>query len=694
MFKKIAVFMVGFAVLVALSLGLWNRDHWQDYEIVTRDDYEIIRDDYGVPLVVGQSDPAVAYGIAIAHAEDDFETIQIPFLAIRRHLGAVNGKDGAGFDYLSYLLQAPEIAAATTQDLSPETRAWISAYADGLNAFAREHPKRVLRKDLFPLTAEDIAANFALSGPLFFGLEGVIGTLREGGELPGTPLPLKKGSNAFAIAPSRSSDGRTRLVSNSHQPWEGLFAWYEIRVESAEGWRFYGANFPGAPFPLMGHNDWLGWTNTVNRPDLVDVYALTLSDNKKHYKFGDQWLELETRREWLRVKWGPFILPVPQKFYRSVHGPVIINDNGAFALRYPGMINVNQVQQYHDIIQAKTWEEWREVMAMQAIPSTNFIYGDRAGNIAFLYNAALPVRDPAYDWWNILPGDDPDALWQDFVPSSQIPQILNPPSGYLANANNSPFMATADGDNLDPEDYSQVIGIEGFTTNRIVRSLALFAAEEKTSAQTLRAITYDTGYEKTSPMGEWMQKTQSLPADGDLEEAVLLLRQWDWSQDGEGRADALAGLMLLKLRLAGYQIEEAPDLQMMLEESADYLQDNFGRLDPPLKDILRLRRGDIDLPLTGGPDALRALLWEEDGDGKLRANFGDSFIMFVTWDETGVTESKTIQPYGSNIQDESSPHYNDQSQMFVDMELKDTGFVARKPLWLKELQPENAAALF
>src|SRR3546814_18378730 len=87
------------------------------------------------------------------------------------------------------------------------------------------------------------------------------------------------GANAFAIAPERSDAGVTRLVSNSHQPWRGGVAWYELTVESGEGWHFTGANFPGSPFPFLGHNEDLGWTNTVNRPDMVDVYRHELDES-------------------------------------------------------------------------------------------------------------------------------------------------------------------------------------------------------------------------------------------------------------------------------------------------------------------------------------------------------------------------------------------------------------------------------
>src|SRR3546814_13780641 len=94
------------------------------------------------------------------------------------------------------------------------------------------------------------------------------------------------------------------------------------------------SNFPGSPYPFLGHNKYLGWTNTVNRPDLIDVYRLTLDDSGDNYRFDGAWRPLEEKRIWPKVKFGPCVVPVPRTIWRSVHGPVVQNDNGAFAIRY------------------------------------------------------------------------------------------------------------------------------------------------------------------------------------------------------------------------------------------------------------------------------------------------------------------------------------------------------------------------
>lgn len=298
--------------------------------------YRLERDDDGVPTIYGATDAATAFGLAYAHSEDDFATIQRQVLAVRGELGAVDGRSGAEADYFGKLIDVHGQLAAGMGQVSPEARAMAQAYADGLNLYAARHPKEVLRPQIFPFTGADVIGGFALVSPLFFGVDDTVSRLFSGRDLPPDGGSEERGSNAFAFAPHRTADGSTTLVSNSHQPWQGAAAWYVARVASGEGWSMQGALFPGSPVILMGHNAHLGWTNTVNRADLTDVYELVLDESGKRYRLDGEWLDLEHRHVWLKVKMGPVTVPVRQSLWGSAHGPVIKNNNGAFAIRYAG----------------------------------------------------------------------------------------------------------------------------------------------------------------------------------------------------------------------------------------------------------------------------------------------------------------------------------------------------------------------
>ena len=667
------------AGVVAGAGALWEPLAATGYDMPARNyDVEIVRDSYGVPHINGKTDADTAYGLAFAHAEDDFSTIQDVVAMTRGRYGALAGSDGAKVDYVLHLLGARETAEARYMELSPQVRAVAEAYAAGLNHYVSKHPEEVRLSKLFPVTGQDIVTGFVLRAPFFYGLDGAIGALTEGKPLPKesappmTPIgrdPEMNGSNAFAIAPKRMADGKTWLISNSHQPYEGQVAWYEAVTHSGEGLDMAGALFPGSPFVLLGHNRHLGWTNTVNRPDLIDVYKLVMNKAGDQYRYDGKWMPLSSKRVWLPVKIGPFNLPVPQTVYRSIHGPVIKNDKGYFAIRYAGIDNVKVVEQYYRNTKATNWDEWTQSMAIGGIPATNFIYAGKTGRVAYIYNALFPDRKPGYDYTKLLPGDTSAAMWEGPVGFDRYPKIVDPASGFVQNANNTPFLAAGPGSEMDPAAYSPYLGIERGMTNRGMRANELLAADTSITPQELLAIKMDMIYSKKSWVGAWMASFAALDLKDapELAEAQKLLASWDWSSDGKGRADAFAERIIRFGARPNWRGDKMPDARNTLQEAVTEFKKRFGRIDPPLADIQRLRRGDVDLPMLGGSDALRATtIWDaEQADGKARVRHGDSYIMLMRWDKDGKVQSESIQPYGSATTRPESPHYTDQMKLFV-----------------------------
>jgi acyl-homoserine-lactone acylase len=735
--KRIGIGLAAFLVIVFVILATWEPFTASPAAAASGKAYraEIIRDEFGVPHIYGKTDADVAFGVAVAHAEDDFFTLQDVVAMSRGRYGAIAGEEGAQFDYVYHLLDARGTASREYPKLPADTRALFEAYASGLNHFASQNPDEVKLANLFPVNGEDVAAGFALRQPFFFGLGNVIGPLVAGEELnrefgpdipgfprednleggiepvgqpimdeasedPATsarahPLPLPGsedagllGSNAWAVAPEKTG-GPTTLISNSHQPLRGGVAWYEFSVESEEGWHFTGANFPGSPFPFLGHNRHLGWTNTVNRPDMADVYKLEMNEDGTQYRLDGEWRDLETKRVILPVRMGPVILPIFREVHRSVHGPVIENDKGFFAIRYGGMGELGQLDAYYRLNKATNLAEWEAQIARLAIPSTNFIYADAAGNIAYVYNAAIPNRpeDVKANWRGVLDGSRSDLIWEGSVGYDRIPKLINPASGWIYNSNNEPFTAAGEGSDLDPADFSPVLGIERKQTNRSRRAYRLMSEAERLDRATLEAIKYDTAYERESYVAVMMDALEKLEAEGELapeiREARDLLLAWDMQSDGEGPADALAYLMLRDFMSAEYQNKAGyPDAGELLQKSVDHLKTHFGRIDPPMGELVRLRLGEganrVDLPLDGGSDTLRAATtWRVDDDGRLALVHGDSFIQWVEWPAPGSegrVSSRSIQPFGQASTRPESPHYTDQMQLYVDHRLKPVRF--------------------
>lgn len=636
-------------------------------------DVHIRRDEWGVPHIKGPTDPDVAFGFAYAHAEDDFATIAETVFTVRGQLAAQIGPKGAPTDYLVRLFKVREtIDAQYDRDLSPDTRRVLQAYADGLNYYGALHPDRA-PPGLLPVTAKDIDAGFVFRTPFFYGLDHVLKDITA--KTKGSPPPT--GSNGVAMAPSRSADGATRLLVNSHQPYTGQVAWYEAVLDSGEGWHVAGGFFPGSPFMLHGHNEHLGWANTVNDPNLTTTYRLALNPaDQNQYRLDGAWKPLQRATAHIRIKlFGPFFITVSKPLEWSAQGPVFRTDHGVFALRYAGMGEVRQPEQYYRLDKAQDWSQWRSAMALQALPSINYIYADQTGRIGYVYNGQFPKRAEGRDWRQIQPGDRSDLIWHGYLPFDRVPQIWAPKSGWVFNSNNTPFAATDPADGLKPADFPASMGLQENMTNRAFRAQETFGQDHAVTDASFRAHKFDITYSERSDMAHLV--AQIVAADpgpyDDVKQAQAILSRWDRRTDIHNRSAALAVLTGVEA-IKSQDNPSPPPPMTALRHAMTTLKTHFGRLDPEWGQLNRIRRGSVDLPIDGGPDTFRAVYGEPQRDGTLTAAAGDTFIMFVTWDRAGKVSSESVHQFGSATLDASSPHYADQTPLFVAMKTKKVWF--------------------
>ncbi len=658
-------------------------DSYNDYDV------NIYRDTWGVPHIFGEKDRDTAYGLAYAHAEDDFKTIQDILLSLRGKLATVYGKDGAPNDYIVQLLRIWEVVESHYEyDLAKNVRSICESYADGLNHYAVLHPNEVVR-GLFPVSGKDIVAGFVHRTPLMFGLDRVLEKLTSS-EKPDFAFDYKTiksgpfdqallGSNVVAVAPSRSADGYTRIAINSHQPWTGPVAWYEAHLHSEEGWNMNGGLFPGSPVIFVGHNENIGWSHTVNSPDLIDVYELEIHpEDKNRYYIHGSWEELEVREARITVKlWGPFKWTIKRETLWSVQGPVIRNPHGTYAVRFSGYGEIRQVEQWFRMNKSRNLEDFGEAMSMLALPMFNTIYADKNGNLYYVYNALLPIRGSGnYDWKGIVPGNTAYTMWREYFPFDELPQVVNPESGFLQNCNSTPFLATNGNDNPDKSFYPQNLGIELFQTNRALRVHETFGSDKSITREEFYQYKFDTKYSRQSVMAVNLKKflTEASSKDPDINKALELLRNWDLDTDSSSTATHLAIRAIRpQFNPAKYEYD-AEKIMDRLKKAVSWLNENFGRLDVKWGDIQRLQRGKTDLSLSGGPDILRAV-YSKEKDDKYVGIAGDCFYEIVEWDSNGNVSAKSIHQFGTATQDTSSIHYDDQAQLFARHQMK--------PVWMK-----------
>jgi len=610
--RKVTIAALGLGVLGILGAALYTRtpsapNYTADEARAAAENYSarIIRDNYGVPHVFGQRDADTSFGFGYAHAEDDWATIQDTLIAARGMSAQYKGKAVAPQDYLFDLFKVAEsVVKNYDAQVSPAAKDIARAYAAALNLYAVDHPNEVL-PNLLPVTEQDILAGFAWATPFFYRLDGYLEELFTAEDRPNVSpwgqtssldLPdAVRGSNAFAVAPSRSADGHTRLIANSHQPMTGPYAWYEAHLVSDEGMNILGGTFPGVPIMAQGATPNLAWTHTVNRPDLIDIYALEVDnvDKPKQYKIDGKWTDFERTKSKFRVKLaGPFSLPVSRDVLWSKHGPVLSTPTGHYAIRFAGL-------------------------------------------------GAL----------------EPGGF-----------QIWNPPCGWLFSANATPFNITDAECNNDRTDFSETFGLEARITNRSRRALALLSPDKAISREELLRYRADTKYDPQSNLMKLVVELVSTEtADEQIKQAQDILRNWDGDTTVKNRGAALA--IITGTRALGYEyLEPEGDPMEMLVKTADDLMTVFGRLDPEWGEVNRIIRGDVNVPLDGAPDVLRAIYADRDGvatEGVMNAFAGDTHIIVADWDPNGQGTVDSIHNYGSATLDETSPHYNDQVELFA-----------------------------
>jgi penicillin amidase/acyl-homoserine-lactone acylase len=257
---------------------------------------------------------------------------------------------------------------------------------------------------------------------------------------------------------------------------------------------------------------------------------------------------------------------------------------------------------------------------------------------------------------------------------------LNPESGFVQNCNSSPFQTTTGPENPRPQDFAPSLGIETEMTNRALRALELFAADESITEEEFRTYKYDMAYSNRGDMPQYVQSILAAPLvdDPDVQTALDIVRGWNLQADPENRG---AGLVVWTLQLLDFPAPnelEPATLAGAFEDTVRTFKEAHGHVDVPWSDVNRLQRGDVDLGLGGGPDLLHAVYGKMVEEGMLVGRQGDSFVMLVTWDREGTVHSRSIHQYGSATLDETSSHYADQAALFARRHLK--------PVWLDEVE--------
>ncbi|MDE2644087.1 MAG: penicillin acylase family protein, partial [Verrucomicrobiota bacterium] len=462
-----------------------------------------------------------------------------------------------------------------------------------------------------------------------------------------------------------------------HQPWTGPVAWYEAHLISEEGQNIYGGLFPGSPVIFLGHNENIAWGHTVNQPDLVDTFELELNPaNENQYKIDGEWLELERRLAPLEVRlWRDFRWTVNREVLYSIFGPAMRVNGRVFAVRYAGIGEFRQTEQWYRMGRAQSLEQFKDAMRIQALAMFNTGYGDRDGNIFYAYNALLPERADGHDWSGTVPGNTRDTLWTEYRPFDQLPIVENPKSGFIQNCNSDPFQTSIGEDNPDESAFSENYGIEKWMTNRARRAVELYGSDESITHDEFFRYKYDKLYsEKSNLRRQVADFVEAQAGNSELKKEIDLLRQWNGETTKDNRSAALV-LLTFRPRSNSSKLKTGYERTLeQLQRASGNLVKHFGRIDVEWGKVNRLVRGDKNLPLGGGPDTLRAIYGRPQEDGTLAGQAGDCFFQFVEWDKDGQLNAWAMNQFGSNPGNPGSLHHTDQAPLFAKEKLRKVPF--------------------
>lgn len=635
----------------------------------------IARDSFGVPHIFGPTDPEVAYGIAWAHAEDDFETLQLVVLSGKAKLGTGLGKKGAEGDYVINLLRVRKTVEEQWHTLSPDFIELIKGYVAGLNAYAAAHPGEVKYKQAFPFDEKEYMTAVVFSISLFCGVDQVLPQIL-GGKVATIPGFHTDGSNAFAMNSIKTTTGESFLAVNAHQPNTGPVAFYEAHLQSEQGWNMLGGLFPGGCLIFHGTNENLGWAHTVNYQDKIDVYQLEMNPaNKNQYKFDGQWVKLEEDKAKLKVKGIP--VTIGKKIWWSKYGATVKTDKGVFSLRVPATMDIKALEQWYRMNKAKNFTEFYKALSMTSLPMFNITYADRYDTIFYISNGKMPRRnpDPQYKWKSTLPGNTSATLWTEFKPVSELPQYVNPPSGYLFNTNHSPFLATDVKYNLDRTKFDKNDGYETYHNNRSQRVTELINGD-KVDYNRFKQIKFDQQLPKELKYIYGIDSMFNMNADAnpDLKSIISTFQAWDRKATIESKG---AAIFLLVYHFLADKLKGSAPRQITRTEAAEtyqyvynHMMKYFGRTDLTLGDIQKLVRGEDVRPAWGFPDVLTPSFTETYKYGMRKVTGGDAYICFVRYPKNGgLPQIESVNTFGASMHP-NSPHFKDQMTMFQAQQTK------------------------
>jgi acyl-homoserine-lactone acylase len=648
----------------------------------------IRRDEFGVPHILAETEEAALYGYGYAQAEDHILTIARLMLQARSEEAAYFGQRYARSDFRIKQFRMYEGAKAGYAKTAPWFRRLLDGFASGYNRYIEKN-RGELPEWVKPIDAVDVLAH----GRRMYIMEFY---MRDIGQVMGKVKDSRPepGSNMWAIGKERSESGNALLLGNPHLPWTGGYTFHESHIRVPGKLNFHGAALVGFPTVAVGFNDTLGWSHTVNPNDPNDIYELTLDPkNPEAYLFDGNSRAMSKETVSVRIKTDDGMVTEEREHFMSHLGPVLaFGDGKAYAAKSASFDEYRFFEQWYLMTKAKTFDEFRNVLDMQALPMFNIGYADIEGNCFYLCNGRFPERpDGDYDWAGIVPGDTSAAIWNDILPVSELPSLLNPAGGYVQNSNSSPWYTNM-GAVLDRNAYAA----EVFPTMNSLRSqmgLEMLEGDDSLTLEEIKEYKYNEKLLLADRVkASLIDAVRGQRADGiKLDAAADVLESWDNTVSVESRGSTL--FVEFWKRYFGkakpayatpwteakpistpFGIGDPQAARDALAFAIKRVEKRYGAIDVAWGDVHRFQRGDVDVPiggLTTEYGAFRVIQYRAGKDGKQIPAFGDSYVFAVEF--TTPPTAYSVLSY-SQSGNPKSKHFSDQTKLFASGEWKKVRF--------------------
>jgi acyl-homoserine-lactone acylase len=688
-----AITLVGHQRFAAAPVELWR-------------EVEVIRTAHGVPHIRAANLRAGGYALAWVECEDYGDRTPMQLLRGRGLSAKFLGRTALDANFEA--LRDRARAVATYHLLEAGTRDMYDGFAAGVNRYVELHAGDFPEGMPTDFSGYDVASLHIGNGPPAARVRRFIAAL-TGQPISGAAVaeetaveshvpPDDVGSNAWALAPSRTKSGRAILLRNPHLAWTA--GYYEAQLTVPGVVDFYGDFRIGGPLVVVGgFNRDLGFATTnSNSGDLTEFYALDAdpADSGRYLLDG---ASLPVSRESVTVEFldGDRISRETRDIESVPFGRVVYRTPGKiYVARTAGDGEFRAGEEHLRMMRARSLAEWQDAMRLRAIVTSNFTYADRAGNIDYLWNTSLPWLPHAEGGDHATPVHETRDMWTRYVPFEDLPQRLNPPGGYLHNENDSPHFANVRGPinlaNAYPNMEPPMLRLRSQHAIELIDNRRRFTLEDVVRAKhSYKMLLADRVKE------DLLKAVAATKPAGVLAASLALLRAWDNTAAPDSR-----GGVLFELWWTRYSQDHPPDQQFAqvwsetnplktprgladrpraveaLSAAATEMMTRYGRLDVPWGDVHRVRRGAVDVPVGGCSGMLgcfRVLNFARDpADGKLVANSADAWVLAVEFDDT--PRAYSVLAYGESP-NPTSPWHADQAEMFARGELKKVAFTPK-----------------